>query len=150
MVRALVLSPDAVRIDVREKDRTVFFALYVDPSDRGRVIGKQAKTLQALRLLFQAIATIHERNSFIEIKEEDSESPALAIGCRTLCKDPRLRQPRAPRPPPHLRRALRQGGGLLEQIKLLLDDASIQPPNDTSGPSNPLYAVNDAIGQDMS
>ncbi len=78
MVRALVLLPDAVRIDVREKDRTVFFTLSVDPSDRGRVLGKQAKTLQALRLLFQAIATIHERNSSIEIKEDDGEPPALA------------------------------------------------------------------------
>ncbi len=69
LVKALVLLPNVVEIEVREKEATIFLSLSVDPSDRGRIIGKQGKILHSLRLLFQSIATIHGRNAVVEIRE---------------------------------------------------------------------------------
>jgi hypothetical protein len=48
------------------RDRVVL-ELSVHPDDRGRVIGRQGRTANALRTLLSAVADRHERSCSLEI-----------------------------------------------------------------------------------
>ncbi len=49
IVRSLVEHPSAVSIVSATKNEAVLFEILVDPSDRGKVIGKEGQTIKALR-----------------------------------------------------------------------------------------------------
>jgi predicted RNA-binding protein YlqC (UPF0109 family) len=54
LVLALVDKPDDVQLsEHREEDETIF-EIDCDPSDRGRIIGKRGRTIDALRALMGA------------------------------------------------------------------------------------------------
>jgi predicted RNA-binding protein YlqC (UPF0109 family) len=54
LVSALVSDPTHVRIvEHRDGDESLF-EIDVDPKDRGRVIGKRGRTVEALRVLLSA------------------------------------------------------------------------------------------------
>jgi predicted RNA-binding protein YlqC (UPF0109 family) len=56
LARGLVREPGRVRVfEEREDGRTVL-ELEVAPADRGRVIGRNGRTAQALRVLVEALA----------------------------------------------------------------------------------------------
>lgn len=61
VARALVDDPDAVEVHQIEGGRTVVYELRVAESDRGRVIGKDGQTIQALRTLLKAAAASDEK-----------------------------------------------------------------------------------------
>jgi hypothetical protein len=54
IVSRLVSKPEEVRCTVTEADGMEIFVLYVDPDDRGKVIGKMGRTAGALRTLMIA------------------------------------------------------------------------------------------------
>ena len=68
-----LLQPQTARLEIEvvEKSDTIVFTLVVDPPDRGRVLGKQGKTIASLRAIFQSIATLHDRNAVINLRETD-------------------------------------------------------------------------------
>lgn len=45
--------------------------VYLDPSDMGKVIGRQGKIAKALRTLVNAYTPREEKKYFIEIKEKE-------------------------------------------------------------------------------
>ncbi len=49
VVRLLVDEPDAVDIEAIEEEEAIVFELEVAPEDLGRVIGRQGRTVRALR-----------------------------------------------------------------------------------------------------
>jgi hypothetical protein len=49
LARELVESPDAVRVDATERERSTVLELSVAEGDLGRVIGRGGKTAKALR-----------------------------------------------------------------------------------------------------
>ena len=51
VVKNLVTHPDRVQVTETEKDGRITLVLEVDPEDRGRVIGRQGKTANAIRTL---------------------------------------------------------------------------------------------------
>ena len=51
VVQLMVDKPDEVRCTVTEAEDMTIFVLYVDPCDRGKVIGKQGRTADALRTI---------------------------------------------------------------------------------------------------
>lgn len=51
IVALMVDKPEEVRCTVTEAEDMTIFVLYVDPGDRGKVIGKQGRTADALRTL---------------------------------------------------------------------------------------------------
>ncbi len=55
LVRGLVEDPSRVRVAERHEDGVVCFDLEVAPSDRGRVIGRSGRTVNALRTLMSAV-----------------------------------------------------------------------------------------------
>ena len=69
VVRALVDSPDEVEIDEQIDERGAIYELRVAPTDLGKVIGKEGKTVRSLRTLISAIAAKHGRRVALEIRE---------------------------------------------------------------------------------
>ena len=58
LARNLVTKPDAVKIDVDDtaEDGKILYHLYVDPSDMGRIIGKQGRVARAIRHIARSAA----------------------------------------------------------------------------------------------
>lgn len=75
IVRDLVAMPDAVRVEEHEReeegDRFQLFELHVDPSDLGKVIGKNGRTARALRAMVNALAARMRIQAELEIIEPD-------------------------------------------------------------------------------
>ena len=68
LVRSLVHNPAQVKIDMARGNKTSLLTIYVDPADRGHVIGKGQRTLDALILLFSKAAYMDgEREVIIKI-----------------------------------------------------------------------------------
>jgi predicted RNA-binding protein YlqC (UPF0109 family) len=69
IVKALVDNVDSV--DVRETDRngTTLIEIRVAPTDMGKIIGKQGRTVRALRSLAHAVSQKKKRRFVLEIIE---------------------------------------------------------------------------------
>jgi len=55
LARELVEEPGRVRVEEWTEDGVVHLDLEVAPDDRGRVIGRQGRTADALRTLLEAV-----------------------------------------------------------------------------------------------
>ncbi|MDR1777759.1 MAG: KH domain-containing protein [Desulfovibrio sp.] len=69
IVRALVDKPDAVRVDETEREQSLIVELWVDKDDLGKVIGKQGRTIRAVRALLAAAAVRLKKRVLLEIQE---------------------------------------------------------------------------------
>ena len=69
VVKALVDYPDRVQVTATEKDRAQVIELRVDPSDFGKVIGKQGRTSSAIRALLQCASGKAGHRVVLEIIE---------------------------------------------------------------------------------
>jgi uncharacterized protein len=69
MARDLVDHPDAVAVEVVEEEGATVFELEVDPEEMGRIIGRQGRTVQALRTLLSVAGAHDDRNYELEILE---------------------------------------------------------------------------------
>lgn len=70
IVKGLVAEPARVRVENREvHERTTHLVIKVAPFDRGKVIGKGGKTIEAIRFIFMAMASLQGRKVFIEVDE---------------------------------------------------------------------------------
>ena len=70
MVKAIVDSPDDVKVDETESENTTIYELRLGDGDLGKVIGKKGKNIGAIRTIISA-ATAKEggKRSIIEIIE---------------------------------------------------------------------------------
>lgn len=66
VARSLCDEPDAVKVEVREGPTTVY-ALSVAPADLGKVIGRQGRTVKALRILVTARAEALRTRATLEV-----------------------------------------------------------------------------------
>jgi len=75
IVKALVDDKSAV--DVREIDRggLALLEVRVAPGDMGKIIGKQGRTVKALRSLVNAVGAKRKRRLSVEIIETVDERP---------------------------------------------------------------------------
>jgi len=72
VVRGLVARPERVRVDSTQVHATTnHLVIHVAPDDRGKVIGKQGKTIDSIRAIFMAIASLRGHRIFIEVDEPD-------------------------------------------------------------------------------
>jgi predicted RNA-binding protein YlqC (UPF0109 family) len=67
LARGLVREPGRVRVRERREAGRVVIELSVAPGDRGRVIGREGRTAQALRTLLDALARRDGRSGVLEI-----------------------------------------------------------------------------------
>lgn len=57
IVRPLVTHPDKIELEIVESDDFFEYNLTVDPSDIGRIIGKQGRVAKAIRTIVYAVRT---------------------------------------------------------------------------------------------
>jgi uncharacterized protein len=65
--RALVDQPRRVSVSERQQGGTTVLALSVAADDRGKVIGKEGRTANALRTVLDAVARRQDRRVQLEI-----------------------------------------------------------------------------------
>ena len=67
LARGLVREPSKVRVHEHEYEGRSIFEVQVAAADRGRVIGRQGRTADALRTLCDALAARRGRSCDVEI-----------------------------------------------------------------------------------
>jgi predicted RNA-binding protein YlqC (UPF0109 family) len=67
LAKSLVDNPDAVQVRTMEGDKSVIFELKVDPSDMGKVIGRNGKIARALRTVVKSAGVKTGKLVHIEI-----------------------------------------------------------------------------------
>ena len=69
----LVVNPDAVRVEKIKRHNLDVYKLYVDPSDMGRVIGRQGRVATAIRAVMHASASATQHRVALDIQEDHQE-----------------------------------------------------------------------------
>jgi len=69
MAKALVDSPNEVKVSEIEGEKTTVYELRVSQGDLGKVIGKQGKTARAMRTILGAAGTKLGKRCVLEILE---------------------------------------------------------------------------------
>ena len=70
IVERFAEKTEEIEYKVEEKDTAVEVTVLLDPSDMGKVIGKQGKIAKSLRTLVNAYTPRESKKYFIEIKEK--------------------------------------------------------------------------------
>lgn len=73
VVETFAENKDAVSYDVVEDGRNVNITVTLDPSDMGKVIGRQGKIAKALRTLVKAGSLKENKKYNVEIREKIAE-----------------------------------------------------------------------------
>ena len=66
----LVSNPTAVSIDITHTSQTRVFEIKIDPTDKGKVIGKNGEMIKCIRTIVRAIASKHQMRCYVELFEE--------------------------------------------------------------------------------
>jgi uncharacterized protein len=69
VARRLVQNPDDVTVLREDKDEKIVFRLQVAEQDIGKVIGRNGRTAQALRILLAAVAAREGKRAILEIAD---------------------------------------------------------------------------------
>jgi len=67
IARALVDNPDQVQVRLIEGEQVIVFELRVHPSDLGKVIGRQGRTVQSIRAILGAAGMKLRKRIALEI-----------------------------------------------------------------------------------
>ena len=67
IAKSLVDEPDAVKVEMREEDDAFVIELSVDPSDAGKVIGKQGRIAKAIRTIVKAASVDSQKKYVVDI-----------------------------------------------------------------------------------
>ena len=67
IARTLATNPEAVRVTEELNDGRVVLRLEVAPEDKGKIIGKQGRVAQAMRVLLRVAAVKHGARAVLEI-----------------------------------------------------------------------------------
>lgn len=71
IARALVDHPDKVVVTESEDEKAIRLVLSVDPSDMGKVIGKQGRIAKAIRTVVKSAATDTDKKVFVDIEDKN-------------------------------------------------------------------------------
>ena len=67
VAKSVVNEPEAVKVTEREEDGIRIFQLEVAPDDKGRVIGRQGRVAEAIRVLLRVAAVKNDTRAVLEI-----------------------------------------------------------------------------------
>lgn len=67
IAKAIAAHPDDVKVTEEEEDGEVVLKLEVHPDDKGKVIGRQGRVAQAMRVLIRVAAVKEETRASLEI-----------------------------------------------------------------------------------
>ena len=71
VIKSLVDSPDAVKVDRKVDEMGVLLTLKVDPTNMGQVIGRNGNTAKAIRMLLRVVGI--KNNARVNLKIEEPE-----------------------------------------------------------------------------
>lgn len=71
VIKALVENPDKVKVERTVDEMGVLLTLSVDPSDMGKIIGKEGRTAKAVRTLLRVLGA--RNNSRVNLKIAEPE-----------------------------------------------------------------------------
>jgi predicted RNA-binding protein YlqC (UPF0109 family) len=77
IAKALVDNQEAVKVDRKVDEMGVLITLDVDPSDMGKVIGKQGATAKAIRTLLRVVGM--KNNARVNLKINEPAGSELKI-----------------------------------------------------------------------
>jgi predicted RNA-binding protein YlqC (UPF0109 family) len=69
LARSLVDEPDEVEVSATEEDSRVDLELRVAPDDMGRVIGRQGRTIRAIRTVVKAASVKQGKRVSVEVPD---------------------------------------------------------------------------------
>ena len=69
IARSIVEKPDEVQVRAIEGEHAVVIELHVDRDDIGKVIGKQGRTITAMRTILNAARAQKEKRQILEVIE---------------------------------------------------------------------------------
>ena len=72
IVAAIVDNPDAVSIDEQEEEGFLNLIITVDPSDMGKIIGKEGKVIRSIRNIMKVKAMKQDKRIKISLAETAS------------------------------------------------------------------------------
>ena len=79
VIKNIVTTPDDVKIEeVVDETGTTTYLVTVNPSDVGRIIGKEGKVIKAIRTIMRVIAIqkgVHVRVSVVSESDGQAEAP---------------------------------------------------------------------------
>ena len=67
IAKSMVETPDAVQVEVVERDNTTVLKLHVANEDMGKVIGKQGRIAKAIRTVMKAAASNENTKVLVDI-----------------------------------------------------------------------------------
>ena len=67
IAKSLVDKPDEVKVEMHEDDDAFVIELSVDPSDVGKVIGKQGRIAKAIRTIVKAASVDADKKYVVDI-----------------------------------------------------------------------------------
>ena len=74
IVSAIVDNPDAVAIDEQDEDGITNLTITVDPTDMGKVIGKEGKVIRSIRNIMKIKAMKFDKRIKISLAENSLKS----------------------------------------------------------------------------
>ncbi len=80
LVKSLVDDPDQVSVSVVEEQGETVLELELAPRDVGKVIGKQGRTIRAMRNLLSAAGVRSNKRYALEIIEDEIEEDEVEPG----------------------------------------------------------------------
>jgi predicted RNA-binding protein YlqC (UPF0109 family) len=69
MAKALVDKPELIRVDEVEEGESTVLEIHMDPEDVGKIIGKQGRTVRALRTILDAAGQKFDKRYEVEVME---------------------------------------------------------------------------------
>ncbi len=83
IVKMIVDTPDAVKTERLIDERGVLITLFVDPTDMGKVIGKEGRTAKAIRTLLKVLGAKNQARVTMKIVEPEG-GKAVDLGDEDL------------------------------------------------------------------
>lgn len=67
VIRSLVRNPQKVSVDETRGTGTTILTITVDPSDRGHIIGREGRTIEAITHIFAKSASMEGRRTLVQL-----------------------------------------------------------------------------------
>ncbi len=67
IARSIASEPDEVKVTEEEDDGRIILRLEVAPDDKGKVIGRQGRVAQAMRVMLRVAAVKEDTHAVLEI-----------------------------------------------------------------------------------
>lgn len=80
ILKNITTVPDDVKIEVQDEEGTSNYLVTVNPSDVGRIIGKEGKVIKAIRTIMRVIAIQRGVHIRISVVSENGSSRDEVVG----------------------------------------------------------------------